>query len=140
VLVVGVDGSEGSHRALLWAIEEAQARTAPLTVVHAWRYGAKREDPYGMEELGRAAQHLLDDEVAVAVRAGVDAGGELVFDRADRALARAAVDADLLVVGSRGRGRMSAALLGSVSMGCVRRAPCPVVIVPDRGLTVGPVD
>lgn len=133
-VVVGVDGSEHSHRALDWAVTEAVRWTATLTIVHAWRFGTSPTDPNAAEatlEVGRAAQHLLDHEVAYARDAGADATGALVYQGAARALIDASADADLLVVGSRGRGAVAATLLGSVSQACVRHARCPVVVVPD---------
>jgi len=133
-IVVGVDGSEHSHRALEWAIREAARWGATVTVLHAWRFGVSPTDPNAAEatrEIGRAAQHLVDHEVAFACEAGIDAAGVVVFDGAARALTDAAADADLLVVGSHGRGAVAATILGSVSQACVRHARCPVVVVPD---------
>jgi nucleotide-binding universal stress UspA family protein len=71
----------------------------------------------------------VDHEVMFTREAGVDATG--VLD--SRGLIDASGDADRLVVGSRGRGAVAAAMLGSVSQACVRHARCPVVVVPDRG-------
>jgi nucleotide-binding universal stress UspA family protein len=132
-IVVGVDGSEGSHRALEWAVQEAAQWGAALTVVHAWRFGRSPTDPNVAEavrEIGRAAQHVVDHEVAFARAAGVDASGVLAFEGAVHALVAASAEADLLVVGSRGRGAVAASLLGSVSQGCVRHARSAVVVVP----------
>jgi nucleotide-binding universal stress UspA family protein len=133
-IVVGIDGSEGSHRALEWAVAEAGRWGQKLTLVHAWRFGVSPADPTIAEatrEIGRAAKDLLDDEVAFARSAGSEATGVLVFEGAVHALVEASEDADLLVVGSRGRGPVTGALLGSVSQGCARHARCPVVIVPE---------
>ena len=133
-IMVGVDGSAGSHRALEWAVAEALKWGASLLVVHAWRFGVSPSDPNAAEatrEIGRAAQHVVDHEVAYARENGVDADGVLVFTSPARALVDRSADADLLVVGSRGRGGVAATLLGSVSAACVRHARCPVVVVPD---------
>jgi nucleotide-binding universal stress UspA family protein len=140
-IVVGVDGSDPSHRALEWAVAEASRWGAGLTIVHAWRFGVAPSDPTIHEatrQIGRAAQQLLDDEIDFALRAGVDAAGSLVFDAPARALIQSSRDADLLVVGSRGRGAVAATLLGSVSQACVRHARCPVVVVPDGGPVAAP--
>ena len=142
-IVVGVDGSEPSRRALEWAVIEALKWNAELTVVHAWRFGSSPTDPLVPQEairrVGAAAQHLLDHELAIACDRGTHATGSLVFATPARALIDASVDADLLVVGSRGRGAVSGALLGSVSQACVRHAHCPVVVVPEAKPTVAPV-
>jgi nucleotide-binding universal stress UspA family protein len=132
-IAVGVDGSEGSHHALEWAVEEATKWGACLTVVHAWRFGRSPTDPDAAEavrEIGRAAQDVVDHEVAFARAASADASGVLVFKGPVSALVDAAGAADLLVVGSRGRGAVAASVLGSVSQGCVRHARCPIVVVP----------
>ena len=132
-IVVGVDGSDGSHKALEWAIDEAKRWRASLTVVHAWRFGRSPTDPNAAEavrEIGRAAQHIVDHEVAHAKAAGVTCEGALVFAAPVHALVDASADSDLLVVGSRGRGAVAASVLGSVSLGCVHHARCPVVVVP----------
>jgi nucleotide-binding universal stress UspA family protein len=83
-----------------------------------------------VREIGRAAQHVVDHEVAYARAASAKASGVLVFKGAVSALVDASRAADLLVVGSRGRGAVAARVLGSVSQGCVRHARCPVVVVP----------
>jgi nucleotide-binding universal stress UspA family protein len=132
-IVVGVDGSDESHRALEWAIAEASRWGASLLVVHAWRFGVSPTDPNAAEatrEIGRAAQHVVDHEVAYVRESGVEVEGVLVFASPARALVDRSADADLLVVGSRGRGGVAATLLGSVSTACVRHARCPVVVVP----------
>lgn len=139
-IVVGVDGSESSRRALRWAVAEARRRRAGLDIVHAWSlpyggwgspYFAGLTDPALFE---RDAQHLLDREVA-----GEDVGGLarvdsiLVHDTAAGALLDTAKGADLLVVGCRGRGGFSGLLLGSVSQQVAAHGPCPVVIVTGDG-------
>lgn len=69
-------------------------------------------------------------EEAQAADPEVDVQGELIEGRPASALLEAAGDADLLIVGSRGRGGFTGLLLGSVSAQCVHHAPCPVVVVP----------
>ena len=141
-IVVGVDGSGPSHKALEWAVVEASRWHAQLIVVHAWRFGSSPTDPLvpqdAIRRVGAAAQHLLDDEVAFTREAGTEAAGSLVFATAVGALVDASAEADLLVVGSRGRGAVGAALLGSVSQACVRHAHCPVVVVPDTATVALP--
>ena len=146
-IVVGVDGSAGAAQALEWAVAEAGLRNASLHVVHAWMVplidaipdawvieaptmGPTDEEVY--EHLSAAARKVLDEALdqARALEPEPEVVGELTEMRAAPALIAAAGDADLLVVGSRGRGGFKGLLLGSVSAQCVHHAPCPVVIVP----------
>jgi nucleotide-binding universal stress UspA family protein len=126
--VVGIDGSEGSTRALEWAAAEA-ARTGAMLEVHtAYGPGGVLTTPATTE---RTMRRLVDQslarvqEVAPKVHAvGVTHEGSPVS-----ALIDASQGADLLVVGSRGRGGFAGLLLGSVSQQCALHAHCPVVIV-----------
>jgi len=136
-IVVGVDGSDGSLEALRWAARQAQLTGASLHVVTAWAF-PEHGTPFGIvfdlaslsdptararEALGRAIFDTLGDHQQIEVRAEVIPGDEAPV------LLEAARDADLLVVGNRGRGAFVGMLLGSVSEQCVRHAPCPVVVV-----------
>jgi nucleotide-binding universal stress UspA family protein len=131
VVVVGIDGSEQSRRALAWAAEEAKLRGARLRVVHVWSYLAQTQAPfdptYGDDDAQRLLQEVaggLSDEVEVELVA--------VNDLPARGLLDSAGDADLLVVGARGLGGFRGLLLGSVSQEVVQRATCPVVVIPVR--------
>jgi len=138
-IVVGVDGSGGSERALAWALEEAAHRGARVDAVWAWHVpwltsvaevGTTISDAGWFEGI---AQEGLDRAVEAAMSAFEgDATVERILAQGDasRALLDVAAGADLLVVGSRGRGGFSALLLGSVSQQCATHASCPVVIVP----------
>ncbi|WP_082121994.1 MULTISPECIES: universal stress protein [Frankia] len=136
-VVVGVDGSAGSLRALRWAVEAAAARKTALRAVHAWHldvpvYPGIYAD-FG-SALAEQAQRTLDDAVntIIAEHGGglpVPVVKEAVADGAARALLRSATDAQLLVVGSRGHGGFAELLLGSVSHQCVAHAPCPVAVI-----------
>ena len=138
-IVVGTDGSEGSVRALRWALEEAGFRDAELEIVHSYVDVPLTAYPMLVampsdDELRVAAQEVIDKVLAevggpgdVPVRTTVAAGGAagVLCDRAR--------DADLLVVGARGLGGFRGLLLGSVSQQVVAHSPCPVVtIVPER--------
>jgi nucleotide-binding universal stress UspA family protein len=134
-IVVGVDGSEASVRALRWAIEEARLRGAAVRAVHAWSYPrvstyheAARaiEAPFAEEAeavLGRVVQEAAEGESDVEVQQVTVEGP------AAAALVEASSDASLLVVGSRGLGGFSGLLLGSVSHQVASHASCAVVIV-----------
>jgi nucleotide-binding universal stress UspA family protein len=139
-IVVGVDDSSGARLALTWAIGEARLRGATLVVVHCYRlaYGwidespdvarwEKRAAASAVEMVDRLVGDAVSGQPAVRVEKVVVEGGA-----ADRLL-DAARDADLLVVGSRGRGGFTGMLLGSVSQHCVTHASCPVVVVHDGG-------
>jgi len=146
-IVVGVDGSPGSLEALRWAQVEAGLRGADVRVVHAWMVplidavpepwaigtpslGPSEDEVH--EHLEAAAKRVLATAVdeARSADSALKVEGELAEARPATALLAAAQDADLLVVGSRGRGGFAGLLLGSVSAQCVHHAPCPVVVVP----------
>ena len=139
-VVVGVDGSDSSYGALHWAIAEAERRSAQLDVVNAYGFH-QYPSPYGPTvavdrgQLEKWSKSMLDEMVAGAFgRRGPPAGVELItaFLTPAAALLESARGADLLVVGSRGRGSFRGLLLGSVSQQCVHHAPCPVVVVGSR--------
>jgi nucleotide-binding universal stress UspA family protein len=134
-IVVGVDGSEHARRALRWAQREAASHGHELTALLAWGLfdqlhadgGASFDPDYGPTD----AVAALDATVADTL--GADAAGAVrqvvVCDLPARALLDAARDADLLVVGPRGRGELKELVLGSVTQACLHHAPCPVAIV-----------
>jgi nucleotide-binding universal stress UspA family protein len=134
-IVVGVDGSEHGRRALLWAHHEAGLRGDELTAVLAWGLfdqlhaggGASFDPDYGPADAAAA----LDATIAGAIGddAAAEVRQEVVCDLPARALLDAARDADLLVVGPRGRGELRELMLGSVSQACLHHARCPVGIV-----------
>lgn len=136
VIVVGVDGSEGGRRALRWAVDQARVWGAAVRVVAVWSWdGIESLPPVAgspPEERARTAKLVSReiDELPAAIRDGVPISVELVEGRAADVLSSAASGADLLVLGSHGHGRVWHAVAGSVSEECVRKAACPVVIVP----------
>lgn len=137
-IVVGVDGTEASRRALMWAIGEAALRGAAVEIVHAWTFPVV---PYSdvvttyqlmADSAERAAVQLLETAEEMARQAGgIEVRGRLVQGEAGAALAAASRGADLLVVGCRGLGAIGRMLLGSVSQHCLHHAQCPVVVVPE---------
>jgi nucleotide-binding universal stress UspA family protein len=135
-ITVGVDGSPEARTALLYALEEGRLRGADVEVVLAYS-----PLPYLAEDValrhegatGLQAEEQLRKEVEAATAAfpGVTVTTRAILGSAAQALLAAAEGADLLVVGSRGRGGFSGLLLGSVSQQCVHHARCPVVVVPQ---------
>ena len=135
-IVVGVDGSAGSLLALRWALDEAVRRRIDLRPVLAWEfpgYPYYWDDTPGPAELARQGRDLLDRTVTEALAGSqppVPVVPEVLQGIPAEALAKSAVGAELLVVGSRGRGGFAGLLMGSVSQACAHRTPCPLVIVP----------
>jgi len=136
-IVVGVDGSEPSIRALQWAARQAEWSGATLEVLTAWTF-PEHPAPLGIvvhvpwpDELIAEARVKLDEVIGDALP-NIDPQrviARVIRGSSVRVLLDAARDAELLVVGSRGRGAMAELLLGSVSEHCVRHAGCPVVVV-----------
>jgi nucleotide-binding universal stress UspA family protein len=132
-IVVGIDGSIGSEHALHWTVNEARARGLDIDVVHAWSPPLSIY-PVDLSSDAAAYQAAGADVLARAL-AGVDAGDghitrHLAQDNAASALIEASAGAELLVVGSRGRGGFTGLLLGSVGRTCLHLASVPTVVVP----------
>ncbi|MGH9135281.1 MAG: universal stress protein, partial [Ilumatobacteraceae bacterium] len=139
--IVGVDGSEDSQAALQWAVAQAAGRGVEIVALSTWRAPILPSDVIGQPallmdwgvfetELGRRV-----DEIVTEVRdeAGASAPSivpRIVQGRAAHELITASRDAELLVVGSRGKGGVSGAVLGSVSRQCATHSPVPVAVVP----------
>jgi nucleotide-binding universal stress UspA family protein len=151
-IVVGVDGSSASLRALHWAAAEATRRGTGLDVVHAWQWPRSIlltdvfKEPRSVEAQERQLLHRAVGSLAPHEHVPCDVRSILVQDEATAALVQAASTAELLVVGSRGRGGFSSLLLGSVSQHCVLHASCPIAVIPpawtgdDHGPVVVGVD
>ncbi|MDT9699222.1 universal stress protein [Streptomyces sp. P17] len=138
-VIAAVDGSDDSLRALDWALDAARGREAPLRVVHVRQYAAwlqadvlvsgppdAEEDPV----LGQVRSHLAEvpdrpDTEYVALEGAPSA-----------VLPELGATAQLLVLGSRGRGGFASLILGSNGMAAARDAECPVVVVPRPGREV----
>jgi len=136
LIVVGVDGSEGGRRALEWAIREADTRGSAVEAVTAWSWDGLEFGPVTAataDEARDSATRLLDDEIrALVARHGshLPVAAEVVEAGPADALAAAGRSADLLVLGSHGHSRIRHTVLGSVSEACIRKATCPVVVIP----------
>ncbi len=133
-VVVGVDGSPNSRAALRFAITEARLRGAELQAVCAWRYPNNYGDPVMLprEQVDpkAVARRTLDEAIAAVDDEQYAVTPVTAQGSPAPALLAAAVGADLLVIGSRGRGGFLGLLLGSVSHQCVSHSPCPTVVVP----------
>jgi len=144
-IVVGVDGSAHARQALHFALAEAALRDARVDVVGSWAVPPLAATGVGMipafdllrAELGDSASEVLTRELADAAdaAAGVEVEQRVAQGDAAAVLVEAAVGAELLVVGSRGRGGVTGTVLGSVSRACLHHAPCPVAVVHDAGPT-----
>lgn len=151
-IVVGVDGSESSRQALLWAAREAALRDAHLEVIHTYEHKPswtayraegtmspadvarlRAEMEAATVQMAAHAQGVLDKMLADLASEPI--GGYTVEGRAIESshpaetLTQRSRDADMLVVGSRGRGSFRSLMLGSVSQQCAHHADCPVVII-----------
>src|SRR5579875_4007953 len=134
-IVVGVDGSEPSVRALRWAVRQAQLTGAAVEAVIAWDfpqyygYGwtpdAEEFDPQKIARttLAETVEKAFPGEPPVTVVKQVAQGG------AAKLLIEASQGAELLVVGSRGHDGFAGALLGSVAQHCISHAASPTVVV-----------
>jgi len=133
-VVVGIDGSARSLTALRWAAAEARARDADLDVVHAWRLPmlvmpASMAAVPDVDLVSESAREVLDRAVADPALADLRVHPHVVHDQPAHAILGRADGAGLIVTGTRGRGRVSAALIGSVSRQLLHHAPCPVVVI-----------
>jgi nucleotide-binding universal stress UspA family protein len=141
LIVVGVDGSEGSRRALHWAVHEAHLHGGTVQAVSSWRADAEETGAEGGEPSARDSLAHEIEALPAFQRSGVSIATEVVEGRAADVLTAAARDADLLVLGSHGHSRTWHTVLGSVTEECVRHATCPVVVIPkgyEQRPTTGP--
>jgi nucleotide-binding universal stress UspA family protein len=133
-IVVGADGSPSAIAALRWACDEADDRDAELVVVHVWDY------PYATELGSPTARDMTRVDASLELEAAARLArdwrrgpvhDELVEGSTSAELVSRSRHADLLVLGSRGRSPVRAALFGSVSQAVSARAACPTVVVRD---------
>ncbi|MDT7741135.1 MAG: hypothetical protein QOE59_213 [Actinomycetota bacterium] len=141
VLIVGVDESAHGDAALRYALEEAGRRGATLRVViachppemSAYSYAIYQvSNPKQVRTAAAAAVGRRVEEIRSSLPVAAAVQVEVVAESGSpvSVLVDAARDAALLVVGHRGRGGLRSALLGSVGLGVVLNAPCPVTVVP----------
>jgi nucleotide-binding universal stress UspA family protein len=139
-IVVGVDGSGHSQRALEWAINEAAVRGAPLTIVSVHQLVAGYYSSRGVsfpgdsEQAAKAGEVARQDADKILEGMGESRPASVTVEARSgfpvEELLEASKDADMIVLGSRGAGGFSRLLMGSVSSQVAHHAHCPVVIVP----------
>ena len=155
-VLVGVDGSRSSKRAVQWAAHEARMRNVPLTLVHVvvtpswgpapWLLSNQplplpaEEDP----ELEKSGRKIIADAIKIAEESTRETGhpeinSELFFSVPVPTLVGLSKEARIIVVGRRGRHRLRGVLLGSVSTGLIHHAHCPVAVIGDAA-PIGPKD
>jgi nucleotide-binding universal stress UspA family protein len=149
-IIVGIDSSENAQRALAWAAHEAGVHGATLVAVYVYEaHPSWRAYSYGenmsaaeveavrqimQEEAQKAKKHAQEVVDRAILEAKISEGiptESIVVEghRPAQELVKLSAEADLLVVGSRGRGGFAGLLLGSVSQQCATHARCPVTIV-----------
>ena len=138
-IIVGLDGSAHSERTLAWAVKEAAARNAPLTVLAVHPVVSNHwtghpviypEDRPEVEKMRLAAQEMTQKAVSQAGEPGpASVTVRAVSGLTAVELINASREADLIVVGSRGGGGFAKLRLGSVSSQVVHHAQCPAVVI-----------
>jgi nucleotide-binding universal stress UspA family protein len=151
-IVAGYDGSHASQIAVRWAADEAARRGVPLAAVHAVdRTGlidAPYRDSWVPDAVLREAQRTAEAGAAIARdrEPRIEVTAQAATDSAAQALVQESVGSGLVVVGTRGRGKLAASTLGSVATAVSAHAYAPVVVVrggeavapgPDRPVVVG---
>ncbi|MFI7317066.1 universal stress protein [Streptomyces venezuelae] len=134
-LIIGVDGSDPSLRALDWAVDKAAAHGVPLRVVHASRWEWYEGHTPSFDINRSSVQVLSEHIVASAVEraqsrvTSVQVTGEVLPEDPALALVRVGAEAGAVVLGSRGHGELAELLVGSVSLSVAARATVPVIVV-----------
>lgn len=143
-VVVGIDGSPASEKAVAIAFEEASLRSTELVAVHTWTdYTSKAG--YARASLAIVDWSAIENQQALMLAERLAGWQEkypdvrvhrfVEWDRPVRHLLARAADAQLLVVGSRGRGGITGMLLGSTSQALIYHTPCPLLVArpnPER--------
>ena len=141
-IIVGVDGSPASNAAICWAARDAVMRHIPLTLIHMvnpapspWSQAPLLDEFAVWQE--NEGHRILADALKIARDIGngdprISIESELIFSAAVPTLVDLSKEAELMVVGTYGRGALTRGLLGSVSSSLVRRAHCPVAVIRDE--------
>ena len=137
-VVVGIDGSEEALGAVRWAVPEARRRRATLRLVTAFAWTDDRMVGWpglGQTAYGARLRALAENSLTAAADLATELDPDLPVERdlvlgfPGGVLVEQSRDAELLVVGDRGRGRATSALAGSVAVGVAAHSACPVVVV-----------
>jgi len=143
-IVVAVDGSPASNAAVCWAARDAAMRNIPLTVVYAVVTPTATWPPVpypdslavGLEDEGKKAimhaMKIAEDAMPTDRKVAIER--ELVYSTPALALIKMSDQAEMIVVGTAGRGLLARGVLGSVSSTVVRHASCPVAVIHDEDL------
>lgn len=138
-MIVGVDGSDGAQNALLWALDKSSllGEVTPVMVFEPSMFPEAMTKPF-RSEAGSSPSASEAQLLAALESAGLGADTELaargrvIEGHPGTQLIDSARDADLLVVGTRGRSSVMSTVLGSVSAYCAGRAPVPVAVIPEE--------
>lgn len=144
-VVVGYDGSDGSERALQWAVEEAKLRGLPLRIVVVWEEpmvdmgfgGGAIIDPTLAEVMKERGEQIAAQGRDLVADSGVQVSAEAMVGPAASALVGASDDADLLVTGSHSKRGVAEILLGSTSSQVATHSKCPTVVVRPKPVSHG---
>ncbi len=131
-IVLAIDGSPDSKKAITVTRDLGKAHKAQVLVVHVHEHAYGRGAP-ALPETPEEAQSLVDKCVADLGKAGLKVNGEVlhaIFGRAAGSIVKAADDssAGLIIMGTRGRSNLAGLLLGSVSHKVIQLAHCPVLV------------
>ncbi len=145
MVIIGVDGSEGSQRALEWAAHKTEV-LGPIKGISAYHVEALG-DGMGTPGLYNDLTGLLAEDAENQLKRTLETGHPEILARSEvvrgypgPALVRAAEGHALLVVGSRGRSALAETLLGSVTSYCVKHSTVPVAVIPETTPLDGPLD
>ena len=144
-IVVGVDGSHHSQRALIWAMRQAAQQQVPLTILAVrpdpvrpatgiyWGLRTYPEDSHNPEVVRKAIEEIVEQARNEIGGTGPEVTVNVVTGDPAEELISASRDADLVAVGSRGSGGFASLLMGSVSSKVTHHAACPVVVIREGG-------
>jgi nucleotide-binding universal stress UspA family protein len=136
-IVVGIDGSQASHRALEVALQDAARSNAHLTVHHSWQPNPLIPPGFGcevaalaLEDRALMAKHYVEELLSTVPHAGLRLATDIRAGDPGRDLVEASRGASLLVLGSRRHGALASAVVGSATNYVLHHATCPVLVVP----------